>query len=389
MYTFSFPLTGNGNDAPCRLYAAVQYSITATENNTTPDMDQYICMAKRMADYKKGGFVTCENILSLISAAADVLVGCDRSKILVVAKHPELFAGAGVQTARPSVIKTPEKFSTNVELIFITDFFRGYRGCKFYVHCGINTQSVWVVHDPDAAKSTNSVVRATMYALWGLSYYAPTILFKGHVSKVVMYEQTRAERYISFMGIVANDLRNKTVVDLDELSFIPHLNYAKLLMTDTPDMSMYAAIKSAADLYDSRLEAITPLADRVFGTEPLGHVELLSDPECLYSCGKALRAELEKYAEGEAVVAVKNASYTSYVKSVVGNLAVVKTFTQLLKNWGSLAAKIASNPDVRAVSFEPRDFMLRELASNSLMRANWGFGKMCGKLEDYIRCGVL
>lgn len=54
-----------------------------------------------------------------------------------------------------------------------------------------------------------------------------------------------------------------------------------------------------------------------------------------------------------------------------------------------MAAKIASNPDVRAVSFEPRDFMLRELASNSLMRANWGFDKMCRKLKDYIRCGVL
>ncbi|ACO25249.1 hypothetical protein [Epizootic haematopoietic necrosis virus] len=230
-----------------------------------------------------------------------------------------------------------------------------------------------------------------MYALWGLSYYAPTILFKGHVSKVVMYEQTRAERYISFMGIVANDLRNKTVVDLDELSFIPHLNYAKLLMTDTPDMSMYAAIKSAADLYNSRLEAITPLADRVFGTEPLGHVELLSDPECLYSCGKALRAELEKYAEGEAVVAVKNASYTSYVKSVVGNLAVVKTFTQLLKDWGShktvflpmgipytsaagkkFVAKLDESSDVTTVSFCPKNTDLYDMGANTLMRVAWG-----------------
>ncbi|AZY88459.1 hypothetical protein [Lumpfish ranavirus] len=269
-----------------------------------------------MVSYPRGGFVTCGNILQLIDAAVVKIVGGDLEKVLIVTNHPDVYSLKYPNAVRPS--EHLEGFPEIFRLIFVVDPYTGTSSASGPVSQSTKTQSVWIVRDHRTRHLYGDTLARVTRKTWGFFCYLPSIRYEAHISEVVCYDQPRAERYLSFATILANEIAMYKE-DEGEMDFMPHLNYAKIAINHL--VMRYATYENATEVQGHighGLALSRSMANTLFGYDPFGYDELLSNPDCIYSCGLAPRAELEKIPHGDAAVVVRTIRYMAYVRTVVG-----------------------------------------------------------------------
>ncbi|AMZ04941.1 hypothetical protein [European catfish virus] len=345
---------------------------------------------RRMKAYSRGGFVdVIDGQLEFAEAVVRELAGGDKDKVLVLSSDSAL-EGAGFKRLNPRVSVALTGFPSWASVVLVLDVegFRVYR--EFGAACPKTGQAVWVVYGH--RQKNFYVVSSCVHYLWGYTEYTPWISHHDFVTDVVVYDQPESERYVSFLQVVTNAFcRKKTLIE--EMAFMPHLAFAKMVMNGDKYVHDHIrarrGVRYVSDHVRARRASEIPETSvrlalvAIFGDREFGHLELLSDPECIYSCGRELRRVLGEVPRGEAVVAVRNAQYVAYARTTVGGLAPVLTFTQLLKVWGkykqvflpmgisdshapgkNLMKKMREPGDHRVVEFAPAEGEVAELGAN-------------------------
>ncbi|ACO25245.1 hypothetical protein [Epizootic haematopoietic necrosis virus] len=337
-------------------------------------------LVSRMVAYPGGGFLPPCNLLILKKEIEKVMFGGTKDSVFLV-------------TDTSAIVPPQTKM---VVIAAGIDSRKARAHLKAQLCSGMH--SSWVVYDPDMRPSVS--IGVYIRNVWTDGRYLPWLYQRDHVTDVVVYSQSDPEKYISFLQSIASAIEPK-LGDVEELMFLPHMSYAKMAMSDIGSMAECLRSESVKDFKDHN-KSVAELLGLMFGERPFGHLEMLSEQRAAYSCGEALRKELENLPRGEAVVAVRNAQYAAYVRTVVGGLAQVKTFTEVEKTWGAhktvflpmgisasypqgkrLIAKMRETRVCRVVAFTPEDNEICELSKNkpyiatvSLWRAHSALAKV-------------
>ncbi|AFJ52343.1 hypothetical protein A190_gp060 [European catfish virus] len=322
-------------------------------------------IASRMTAYPQGGLIPPCDMTELAAEVVDSLLGGNPSLLVIFAhtqKRVEALrestsrrvytaAGRAAALGGPKVMCSSSLRKRRTQLpsgtrMVIAD--KGFRpksvGPEFRRHLKSALYPLWIVYDPACAKSRAAMLDAR--TLWNPSTSLPYLYQQPHVTDVAVYDQPPSEMYVSMLHTAAVELELKNAGDVEEMLFMPHLAYARVIMAESKHMRACAEAESVSDLKaipheyrlhpgDATAAMIRGPATSAFRGAPFGHAELLADPDRVYSCGLALRSELEKVPRGTAVVAVRNAQYVAYARTLVAGLATVKTFTEVEKNWGA------------------------------------------------------
>ncbi|ANK58098.1 hypothetical protein SERV_ORF50 [short-finned eel virus] len=299
-------------------------------------------IASRMTAYPQGGLISPCNITELAAEVIDSLLDGNPSLLVIFAQTQKrvealrestsrrVYTAAGQAAAlggpkvmcSSSLIKRHTQLPSGTRMVIADKGFRPKSvGPEFRRHLKSAPYPLWIVYDPTCAKSRVAMLDAR--TLWNPSTSLPYLYQQPHVTDVAVYDQPPSEMYVSMLHTAVVELELKNAGDVEEMLFMPHLAYTRVIMTEPKHMRACAEAESVADLkaipHEYRLhpgEAAAAMirgsATSAFRGAPFGHAELLSDPDRVYSCDLALRSELEKVPRGTAVVVVRNAQYVAY-----------------------------------------------------------------------------
>ncbi|QKG82695.1 hypothetical protein [Tiger frog virus] len=293
-------------------------------------------IVSRMLEYPRGGFFYSTDMACMMEGLAEELAGGHKDEVLIVSGRngdDEMFKEFPNVRAADG-LKGPNSIDPETKMVLIIDVSPTAISNDLTVTLQEFLIPVWVFCN-HTRTLTASVTRRLGDKLWPKGTYTPYICEKAGVSEVVTYNQPESEKFVAFMSAARQIMdKRKAKKTVQELAFLPHLAFAEIAMEGDQDMTPTLTAKKVSDIKD---EQVNDLASAMFRTGKLSHLDMLSVPDCVYSCGEALKREVAnaKANRERFVVALRNDQYKKYTARLLEEGTPVKTFTEVIKNWGA------------------------------------------------------